>query len=263
MSDQTNILRLVADRLRAARRVVVVTGAGVSAESGLRTFRGATAADMPTDMQALWREFDPMKLATPEAFDADPEMVTRWYDWRRLGCLAAEPNPGHSALAAMERHIASRGGDFALFTQNVDRLHHRAGSQRVFELHGSIIEWRCVETGETFEPEPTPFERFPPPSPFHPGALLRPNVVWFGEALPESVLLAAFDLAPKADLFFTIGTSSVVYPAAAFVEMAAREGAFTVEVNKDDTAATTRVDAVLRGPSGEILPRLVELAFDA
>jgi NAD-dependent deacetylase len=242
-----------AGRLSKAKCVVVVTGAGASAESGIPTFRDT--------MQSLWREFDPQKLATPEAFDANPELVTRWYDHRRIGCLGAQPNAGHTALARLEGHLAERAGEFALFTQNVDRLHHRAGSQRVYELHGSIIDWRCASTGHVMTPPPEPFNVFPPPSPFQAGAILRPNVVWFGEALPEGALLAAWEITQRCDLFMTVGTSSQVYPAAGFLEIAARAGAFTIEVNKDATPASGRVDCALRGTVGQLLPLLVSRAF--
>lgn len=246
-------IQLVAQRLRAARRVAVVTGAGISAESGLRTFRET--------MEALWKEFDPQKLATPEAFARDPEIVTRWYDHRRLGCLAAEPNPGHLALATMQDRLAAAGGEGVIFTQNVDRLHHRAGGGRIVELHGSIIEWRCVETDELIEPPPTSFETFPPPSPFSQGAVLRPNVVWFGEALPEAALRAAFSFVPECDVFLTVGTSSVVYPAAGFVDIAERSGAFTVEINKDTTPASAKVNVTIRASSSEALPAIVKAAW--
>ncbi len=250
-------LEAAAAALSNARRVVVLTGAGVSAESGLRTFRGATAADLPADMQALWKEFDPVRLATPEAFAADPEKVTRWYDWRRLGCLAADPNPGHGALAALEGRLSSDGGAFCLLTQNVDRLHQKAGSRNVVELHGSIIEWRCVRTGKPFLPPPEPFDRFPPPSPHGDGAVLRPNVVWFGEALPEAALAAAFAALESCDLFMSVGTSAVVYPAAGFMEVASANGAVTIEVNRDPMPISERVDHCLFGKSGEVLPRLM------
>jgi NAD-dependent deacetylase len=263
-------IRAVAEALRRARSVVVLTGAGVSAESGLRTFRGASAADLPADMRALWREFDPMRLATPEAFAADPETVTRWYDWRRMGCLAAEPNPGHLALAGLERLVtdaANRGdgglsgrGPFTLLTQNVDRLHQKAGSRNVVELHGSIVEWRCVRTGRTVVPPPEPFAAYPPPSPFREGAILRPNVVWFGEALPEPALAAAFGALDTCDVFMSVGTSSVVYPAAGFVGVAAARGALTVEVNRERTPITAGVHHALLGPSGEVLPRVLAMA---
>ena len=259
-----NELSLAASRLRQARSVVAITGAGISAESGLRTFRGSTAtsaADLPRDMQALWAEFDPQTLATPEAFQADPEKVSRWYDWRRLGCLAAEPNPGHLALAAIERSVTASGGTFTLLTQNVDRLHHRAGSTNVVELHGNIIQWRCTSTHRVIDLPTEPFATFPPPSPFAKGALLRPHVVWFGEMLPPRALEAAAAAVQSCDLFLSIGTSAVVYPAAGFLHAARQNNAFTIEINAEPTAASRIVDICIQGSSGDILPSLANAAF--
>lgn len=254
----------VAARLREARRVVALTGAGISAESGLRTFRGgtgATAADLPADMRALWKEFDPMRLATPEAFDADPAMVAKWYDWRRLGCLAAEPNAGHLALAALERRLHALGGRLTVLTQNVDRLHQKAGSVNVVELHGSIIEWRCTITGKRVTPGAEAMSQHPCPSPFHPRGVLRPDVVWFGEMLPEAAITAAAEAVGECDVFFSVGTSAVVYPAAGYVEAAASRGAFTVEVNPDATGQSAHVDVSVRAKAGEALPAIVQAAF--
>ncbi|HYE62546.1 MAG TPA: NAD-dependent deacylase [Phycisphaerales bacterium] len=217
-----HLLAQLSARVRDARSIVVLTGAGVSAESGIRTFRDT--------MEGLWKEFDPARLATPEAFAADPELVTRWYDWRRLGCLAAEPNPGHMALADLERQQRSKhnpqspGGamGFTLLTQNVDRLHQRAGSVNVVELHGSILQWRCCKTGDKTTPPPEAFKEFPPRSTC--GALLRPDVVWFGETLPPEALDAADDAVASCDVFISIGTSSVVYPAAGYIQQACARG---------------------------------------
>ncbi|MCA9294310.1 MAG: NAD-dependent deacylase [Phycisphaerales bacterium] len=243
----------LAAALREARGVVVLTGAGVSAESKIPTFRDA--------MSGLWKDFDPMKLATPEAFDADPAMVTKWYDWRRLGCLAAEPHPGHLALAALERRITSRGGAFTILTQNVDGLHQRAGVANVIELHGSIMRWRCIATGMECEPEPVAFETFPPRSPFHAGdnSMLRPSVVWFGEMLPERAIEAAADAMETCDLFLSVGTSSVVYPAAGYIDLAMRVGARTAEVNPEATPYSDRVTWSIRGKAGDVLPRVMDL----
>lgn len=277
MSDDT--IRRVAELLAKARGVVILTGAGISAESGLRTFRGASKADLPANMAALWKEFDPMKLATPEAFDADPASVSKWYDWRRLGCLAAEPNPGHTALAEIEQSMTSAplppsplsGGGFltrssgarrfTLLTQNVDRLHQKAGSRNVVELHGSIIQWRCTTCDTKLTPDPEPMPAFPLRSPCcsdDATAILRPDVVWFGEQLPFEALTAADEALATCDLFFSIGTSSVVQPAASFIEIAAQNGAHTIEINPEPTPITRRVDWSLRGRSGEVLPRLVQ-----
>jgi NAD-dependent deacetylase len=249
MSDVDTIAYI----LGRARSVVVITGAGISAESGIRTFRDT--------MEGLWKDFDPQKLATPEAFAADPTTVTRWYDWRRRGCLAAEPNPGHIAIADMERHITGRGGRFTLLTQNVDRLHQRAGSRNVVELHGNIMTWRCTRTAREIEPGPGEFEHIPMPSPFDQTALLRPCVVWFGEMLPEAALNAAYDAVESCDIFFTIGTSSIVYPAAGFVQIAAQRNATTVEINRESTPATGLVDHSAIGRAGELLPQIIERAF--
>jgi len=257
-------LSLAATLLRSARHVVAITGAGISAESGLRTFRGSTAAsasDLPKDMQALWAEFDPQTLATPEAFEADPEKVSRWYDWRRLGCLAAEPNPGHLALAQIERAISSSGGTFTLLTQNVDRLHQRAGSSNVVELHGNIIQWRCTVSLRLVDLAAEPLTQFPMPSPHTPQGILRPHVVWFGEMLPEEAVATASAAVAGCDLFLSIGTSAVVYPAAGFLHAARARGASSIEVNAEPSAATTVVDIALQGSAADILPRLHAHAF--
>ena len=254
--DTEAMIVAVARALASARGVVVITGAGISAESGLRTFRGNEK-----DMESLWKQFDPMTLATPEAFARDPETVTRWYDWRRLGCLAAEPNPGHVALARMQREIEERRGRFTLLTQNVDRLHHRAGSRDVVEVHGSIIQWRCVGCGERTTPGPDPMSAFPPKASCCADELLRPDVVWFGEALPFEALRAADEAVNTCDLFFSVGTSSVVYPAAGYIRIAAQRGARTVEVNRDPTPITRMVDWSVQGMAGGILPRIIEEAF--
>jgi NAD-dependent deacetylase len=253
MPTLDDMIRAVAARLAGARRVAVLTGAGISAESGIRTFRGMVEGGMA----GLWKDFDPQKLATPEAFAADPELVSRWYDWRRVGCLAAEPNAGHIALAQLEDRMRERGGTWTLLTQNVDGLHQRGGSRNVVELHGSIHIWRCTRTGAEVRPGPTPFQIFPPPSDAGDGALLRPGVVWFGEALPVAAVRAAAEAVAACDVFLSIGTSSVVYPAAGFVEEAGANGALTVEINPEPTPLSRRVDFSLRGKAGEVLPRLL------
>jgi NAD-dependent deacetylase len=250
----TKGLEPVAEALRTARSVVVLTGAGISAESGLRTFRET--------MEGLWKEFDPMTLATPQAWADNPERVSRWYDWRRQGCLAADPNPGHIALVHVEQNLLAKGGRFTLLTQNVDRLHQKAGSQNVVELHGSIVEWRCTECGRRTMPGADAMPEFPPPSPCcASGALLRPDVVWFGEMLPESALAAAEEAVSDCDLFFSIGTSAVVHPAASYIHHAARRGAKTIEINKDPTPISGMVDWSVMGKSGEVLPALARAAF--
>ncbi|HVU63767.1 MAG TPA: NAD-dependent deacylase [Phycisphaerales bacterium] len=250
MNPSTDKLHAAARAVASSRSVVVLTGAGVSAESGIPTFRGG--------MEALWKSFDPQTLATPEAFARDPRTVTEWYDWRRQKCREAIPNKAHLALAELEGRLASRAGAFTLLTQNVDRLHHRAGSRNVVELHGNIMQWRCDRTGKPADVPEGPFAQVPVPSPHHPGAHLRPCVVWFGEALPEAALRAAFEATHACDLFMSIGTSAVVYPAAGFVELASSRGAKTIEINRDSTPISRRVDWSLRGPAGEILPMLLD-----
>lgn len=234
--------------LRAAKHIAVLTGAGVSAESGVPTFRDA--------LTGLWAKYDPLQLATPEAFARDPETVSRWYDERRLNVLKRTPNPAHLALARWQRLMRERGRTFSLITQNVDRLHHAAGSTEVIEVHGSLIEWRCTRTGRIVECRGPAFAQHPMPSGH--GGVLRPNVVWFGEALPEDAASAAQHAAGFCDVFMSIGTSAVVYPAAGYVHLAKSSGAATVEINRDPTPATEIVDHSLLGLAGEIVPALVE-----
>ncbi len=238
----------VASTLRRARGVVVLTGAGVSAESGLPTFRGDGG---------LWRGHDPTRLATPEAFERDPALVSEWYDLRRMAAAVAEPNAAHVAMAELERHVVAAGGRFALLTQNVDRLHQRAGSERVVELHGSLVVWRDHRSGRRVTPEPTPFRTHPMPGPD--GGWLRPDVVWFGEYLSEEALTVATSALTWCDLFLVVGTSAIVYPAAGLVGRATAAGAVTVEVNVAATPA--HVDHRLVGPAAAVLPRLLEAAF--
>ncbi|HME08466.1 MAG TPA: NAD-dependent deacylase [Bryobacteraceae bacterium] len=218
--------------LKQARSVAVLTGAGVSAESGIPTFR---------DNNGLWRQFRAEQLATPEAFANDPELVWEWYDWRRRLIAAAQPNAGHFALAEIERRVPR----FTLITQNVDDLHERAGSRNVMHLHGSIFVQRCLRCArESTGPRPPKCEC---------GGMLRPGVVWFGEALPPGVWEAAEQAVRSSDLLLVVGTSGVVYPAAGL----ARLGKRVVEVNAAATALSDEMDEILEGPSGEILPRLI------
>lgn len=232
--------------LTSARHVTVLTGAGVSAESGVPTFREAQAG--------LWARYDPTELATPEAFAANPELVWDWYRFRRELVLAVEPNPGHFALAELESLLPR----FSLVTQNVDGLHARAGSTDVIEFHGNLFENRCfaedkVVTGR----ESTQLPCCPDC-----GAPLRPGVVWFGEAIPESARDRAFAAARDCDVYFSVGTSSLVYPAAGLVEIARDAGATLVEINPDPTEISATLDYALAGPSGEVLPALVKRLKD-
>jgi NAD-dependent deacetylase len=239
------------DALREARAAVALTGAGVSAESGIPTFRDA--------MEGLWAKYDPRQLATPEAFDRDPEMVTRWYDWRREKCAAAKPNPAHLVLARLEKHFTARKRGFTLLTQNVDRLHQAAGSNGVVELHGTLWVWRCTRCGVEREEREGRFKEYPPRCAC--GGARRPAVIWFGEMLPEQAVKKAHDALATCDFFFSIGTSAVVEPAASFLHIARCRGANTVEINRDPTPVSRIVDWSLPGKAGEILPELIRRAF--
>jgi NAD-dependent deacetylase len=229
--------------LAQATRVVVLTGAGISAESGIPTFRDA--------MTGLWSQFRPEDLATPEAFAANPKVVWEWYASRRDRVAKALPNAGHAALVALEH----RTPHFGLITQNVDGLHARAGSRNVIELHGNIMEDRCFAEGRTL----TPGDQLPgtPPRCAHCGAPVRPGVVWFGEALPSKALDEAQAEARSCDVFLSVGTSTVVEPAASLPFVALAAGAAVIEVNPTSTPLSAHATIVLSGAAGAVLPRLV------
>lgn len=230
--------------MTGARRVCVMTGAGISAESGIPTFRGAGG---------LWRQFRPEDLATPEAFRREPKLVWEWYDWRRGLVRAAQPNAGHVALAQFER---SRPEGFALVTQNVDGLHERAGSERVWKLHGDIWTLRCVSCGAEARDERVPLPELPPRCESC-GGMLRPGVVWFGEPLPAEALDAAFQAATACEVMLVVGTSAQVYPAAALAPLAQQAGARVIEVNMEETPHSGLADVPLRGAAGKILPQIL------
>jgi NAD-dependent deacetylase len=227
--------------VRECRSLCVLTGAGVSAESGVPTFRGP---------EGLWKRKDPMSLATPEAFAADPREVWEWYQWRRQKIRGCAPNPGHAALAAVEAAIP----DFLLVTQNVDGLHRAAGSRRVAEIHGSIWVVRCTGCGAERE-ERDDFAELPPRCAACDG-LLRPGVVWFGEMLPPVPSDAAMEMLSRCEVLIVAGTSAVVAPASGYAAVAKRRGARVIEVNPDETPVSALCDATFRGKSGEVLPAL-------
>jgi len=231
-----------------AQRIAALTGAGVSAESGVPTFRDA--------LEGLWAKYDPTELATPQAFARDPKTVTRWYDERRTKLAACEPNTAHRALAELQRDMRAQGRIFTLLTQNVDRLHQLAGSEDVVELHGSLWLWRCVECGEEREERGSAFETHPPRCEC--GGMRRPGVVWFGEALSEDALAASYEAVESCDLFLSIGTSAVVHPAAGFAQLAQAAGARVAEINRDPTPISGVVDWSVLGPAGETLPELLD-----
>ena len=235
------------EALRAARRVVALTGAGVSAESGVPTFRDAQTG--------LWANFKPEELATPEAFRSAPRRVWEWYAWRRQRVRNVAPNPAHLALVQIEQRVP----EFTLVTQNVDGLHQRAGSRRVIELHGNIFRAKCFEENVVVEQWEETGEG--PPGCPRCGGKLRPDVVWFGESLPPKAILAAQGAVENCDVCFSIGTSTVVYPAAELPFAARRAGAKVVEVNPEKTPLTWEASWSLRGLAGQILPELVKAVW--
>jgi NAD-dependent deacetylase len=232
--------------LQAAQHVAVLTGAGVSAESGIPTFREAQTG--------LWAQYRSEDLATPEAFERNPKLVWEWYAWRRELVERSQPNAGHYALAQLQQRVPH----FILVTQNVDGFHQVAGSTGVIELHGNLARVKCSREGDVIDRwEDT---ETPPRCP-RCGAYLRPDVVWFGEALPRGALEAAAQAATECDVFFSIGTSGLVEPAASLARMALQRGAKVVEVNPTITPLTISATFMLRGASGEILPELVKAVW--
>ncbi len=228
-------------------RIVVLTGAGISAESGVPTFRGKGG---------LWRRYDPKDLATPEAFERDPKLVWEWYDWRRGLIAKAEPSEAHKILAKLEKEK-----DLWVITQNVDGLHQRAGSKRVVELHGNIWRVRCVRCGVRYYDHRVPLEEIPPRCK-ECGGLLRPDVVWFGEALPQEALERAYELSLSAEIFLAVGTSAQVYPAAELPLIAKRSGAKLVEINPEETPLTPHADVSIRTGASEGLRRFFYTIID-
>lgn len=236
------------DRLRSAKAVTVLTGSGVSAESGVPTFRDAQTG--------LWSQFQPEELATPNAFLRQPQLVWDWYVWRRELIGQALPNAGHRALVEMEERVPQ----FTLITQNVDGLHQRAGSRRVIELHGSILRTKCFD--EEIPVDVLPDTDARPPRCPRCGAYIRPDVVWFGEMLPREALDAAFVASRACDVFLSVGTSTLVEPAASLPFGARGGGAAVVEVNPNPTPLSERADFVLRGSAADLLPLLARVLHE-
>ncbi|MDP1715277.1 MAG: NAD-dependent deacylase [Anaerolineales bacterium] len=230
--------------LTKTERIVVLTGAGVSQESGLSTFRDS--------QDGLWARYKPEDLASPEAFTRDPKLVWDWYAWRREAIKGVRPNAGHYALVEMEKKIT----EFTLITQNVDGLHCLAGSKNVLELHGNVLRVRCADCGTLTGTWGDDTESVPRCEKCD--GLLRPDVVWFGESLPRAELESAVSAAREAQIFFSIGTSGVVQPAAALAHAARNNGSVIVEINAEPTPLTPKVDFAFHGKSGEILPELVK-----
>ena len=239
------MLEEIANIAKNCRRAAVLTGAGISAESGVPTFRGK---------EGLWGKFRAEELATMDAFMANPKIVWEWYNWRRELIGEVEPNRGHYALVELGRFF----DDYTLITQNVDNLHRLAGSTEVLELHGNILRNKCVRcnriVAETVEIDPDNIPACPSC-----GGKLRPDVVWYGEMLPEGVIHEAFRKSEASDIFFSVGTSAIVHPAASLPLSAKRSGAVLVEINPERTPLTDIADYYVAGKSGELLPELVNL----
>ena len=235
-------------RRSRALKLVALTGAGVSQESGLRTFRDTQTG--------LWAQYKPEDLASPQAFRRDPKLIWDWYAWRREAVKGVRPNAGHYALVEIETRVP----EFTLITQNVDGLHHLAGNQNILELHGNIQRVRCCECYTFAETWGDDTESVPQCSVCD--GLLRPDVVWFGEALPRDQLEAAVEAARSCEVFFSIGTSGVVQPAASLAHAARNQGAVVVEVNAEPTPLTSKANYFFQGKSGEILPELVKAVWN-
>lgn len=236
MNDQ------VAERLASTKFLLIITGAGISAESGIPTFRGN---------EGLWKNYRAEELATPQAFARDPETVWKWYDWRRGIIGKAEPNAGHLAIKELEDLF----DNFLLITQNVDGLHGRTGIRNMVEIHGNLWRVRCTREGTTSMLMDVPLKSVPPKCEC--GALLRPDVVWFGESIPTLALENAFRVIEQCDTLIVVGTSGVVYPVASFPQTVKQNGGFVIEVNVEPTPISAVADASLYGNSGDILPMIV------
>jgi len=232
----------ISEKLRAARKIVFVTGAGISQESGIPTFRGK---------DGLWRNYDAMKLATIEAFYDDPKLVWEWYNERRHNIFTAKPNLGHKAIAEMEKY-----SEVVILSQNIDGLHQRAGSSQVLELHGSIVKIKCIVCDYKDEIN-TEFSEIPPLCTC--GNILRPDVVWFGEGLPQDVWQKAIIHASNCDVMIIAGTSLVVSPANTLPIYARQNGAALIEINPDKTVMTSDMDFSIRSTSAIALPELVSI----
>ena len=236
------MFRQVANRLKKAEKIVFVTGAGISQESGIPTFRGK---------DGLWRKYDPMRLATIDAFYEDPKIVWEWYEERRQNILGANPNPGHLAIAEFEKYK-----QVFVLTQNIDGLHQRAGSTKVYELHGSIITIKCTVC-DFKDKMASGFSQLPPFCKC--GNMLRPDVVWFGESLPQDVWQFAIEQASSCDVMIIVGTSLAVSPANLLPLYAKQNGAILIEVNLEQTPMSSSMDISLRSSAAIALPELVSL----
>ena len=238
--DRVDVPETVLEGLRSARCVTVLTGAGISAESGIPTFRGAGG---------IWAKYDYRKLATPEGFRADPQLVWEWYQLRQREMKKAKPNPAHETIAAMERQYP----EFTVLTQNIDGMHARAGNNNIVELHGNIWRMRCPRDGTMIRLS-DPVVEIPPLCQC--GSIMRPDVVWFGEQLPQEAVKSASEAAAKSDAMYVVGTSAVVYPAAALPILTKNSGGLVIEINVEETDVSSYADASVFGPAGQVLPAL-------
>lgn len=247
MKESLMFSQQLINKLKKAKTVAVLTGAGISAESGVPTFRGE---------EGLWKKFRPEELANFDAFMRNPKLVWEWYNYRKKIVNEVEPNAAHYALVQVEE----RYDNFHLITQNVDNLHRRAGSKRIYELHGNIMRNRCVDCNKYIDDISFSQEELPR---CECGGLMRPDVVWFGESLPRQVLINSFTAANSSDVFFSIGTSAVVQPAASLPLEAKNAGAFVVEINIEPTVISNLVNESILGKAAEIMPDLVEKIVEA
>jgi len=232
----------VSKKLKESKKIVFVTGAGISQESGIPTFRGK---------DGLWKKYDPMKLATIDAFYDDPKLVWEWYQDRRKNILNAKPNPGHGAIVNLEKYTS-----VSVLTQNIDGLHQRAGSSKVFELHGSIIKIKCTECD--FKDEiTTNFSQIPPLCKC--GNILRPDVVWFGEPLPQDVWTKAITEASSCDIMVVVGTSLAVSPSNTLPIYAKQNNAFLIEVNPENSEMSNIMDLSIKSTAANALPKMISI----
>jgi NAD-dependent deacetylase len=244
MCEITRLLLEAVDILISTKSLFVLTGAGISAESGIPTFRGA---------QGLWKNYSAIELATPKAFKKNPGLVWEWYQWRQDIISKANPNPAHYAVVDLEKKMER----FLLLTQNVDNLHRRAGTRNVLELHGNIFRTRCLSCGEIADYEKSPETKNNTLPKCICGGLLRPDVVWFGESIPHTIWQQSQDFLKEADTALICGTSGVVWPAAAIPEIARQSNIRTIEINLEPTPVSSIVDLSIKGKAGEVLPKIV------
>ncbi|GAI00629.1 unnamed protein product [marine sediment metagenome] len=239
------MIEKVIEILNSSKSLFILTGAGISAESGIPTFRG-------TD--GLWKNYSATDLATPEAFEKNPELVWEWYHWRQGIILKAEPNPAHFAVAELEKKF----NNFLLLTQNVDNLHRRAGSKKVLELHGNIFRARCLSCGRIVHHQIEPGKEIINLPKCDCEGLLRPDIVWFGEQIPQDIWQASLEFLSAADTSIICGTSGIVWPAAAIPEMAKKNRAKIIEINLEPTPISSIVDVSILGKAGKILPLIIQ-----